>query len=393
MPEPPEIPDYTYGIELELIFPRDNNDSTGRRALATALTAGGIVCQAEDYNHLTRPHWKIVTDVSIGHENGELVSPILRGQDGFAAIRLACRIANEFGCTVNRNTGMHVHVGMRDHFNNRVGVFKELIRTYHRFETVLDQLTAPSRRGPSGGNGYCSSVRWLPEMETAGNVDELRNPIRNDRGKLNFAMAYWRHGTVEFRHHQGTTNAEKAIHWVTLCLRMVAHAAKNTEVSRAGSSPPARLDPSLPRDLARGTPLRPADIPRFNQDWAMRDMVISAAPHNPHRPGTRNHDEYEACRLALGRRDLNYYARLTNARRSYLTWQMGLGGVTVVRWSLCPILADPEAVVEEPTTATPVIVRPATDTTPITLEGLFTLLEMAPTERNYFIERHMELNS
>ena len=37
--------------------------------------------------------------------------------------------------------------------------------------------------------------------------------------KLNL-MSFWQHGTVEFRHHQGTVEAQKAENWVRMCLRM-----------------------------------------------------------------------------------------------------------------------------------------------------------------------------
>ena len=59
-------------------------------------------------------------------------------------------------------------------------------------------------------------------MEHFNNDYRLRNRFR----KLNLT-SFWRHGTVEFRHHQGTVEPQKAEFWVKLCLRMVAAASED----------------------------------------------------------------------------------------------------------------------------------------------------------------------
>jgi hypothetical protein len=43
--------------------------------------------------------------------------------------------------------------------------------------------------------------------------------------KLNY-QAFWRHGTVEFRHHSGTVDAAKIIKWVVFCQKLVETAIR-----------------------------------------------------------------------------------------------------------------------------------------------------------------------
>jgi hypothetical protein len=110
------IDDLTFGAEFEVIMPRADgrNGDRGRRALAEHLGANGIEAEAEAYNHRLRPHWKITTDASIGYDNAEIVSPILRGDDGLEQVKKLCRLIDDWGCRVNRGCGHHVHVGVRD---------------------------------------------------------------------------------------------------------------------------------------------------------------------------------------------------------------------------------------------------------------------------------------
>ena len=61
----------TFGVEIEA-------HGIEPRALAAELTAAGIECHPEHYNHSTRPFWKVVSDGSVrGELPFELVSPVL----------------------------------------------------------------------------------------------------------------------------------------------------------------------------------------------------------------------------------------------------------------------------------------------------------------------------
>lgn len=74
----------TFGIELEIY-------GASRARLIAEFAAQGIRLVDEAYNHNTRNHWKVVSDSSITGENGnEIVSPVLRGQEGIEQIKKVC---------------------------------------------------------------------------------------------------------------------------------------------------------------------------------------------------------------------------------------------------------------------------------------------------------------
>ncbi|HXJ70662.1 MAG TPA: amidoligase family protein [Verrucomicrobiae bacterium] len=438
MTEPIPITELTFGVELEVIMPAESNGDRGRTALADRMVEAGVECAHESYNHRTRPHWKIVTDSSIGHQNAEIVSPILRGEDGFEQIRKVCRALGAHGCRVNHSTGFHVHVGARDRFAEQVGFFKELVRTHAKFEPVIDQLVSQSRRARN--SQWCQPTPFNDNVERATTIDRViaaANP--NGRyAKLNLT-AYHTHGTVEFRQHQGTTNAQKIENWVKLCLRIVAHAARNTE--RAGTSgefvpPVAPLRPPPPRfpdgqrDLSRAPVVGSEEIPRFIRSnyRTLADLVIVYVTERTHRragtAGRENHERHNvfARELVGGQTpmDLWQYHR-RGGRRTHLAWDVDHGLVRVARRSSAPpfevtaeererltlawratvarMEADHTAAVERARRAweagrgsTTPTTRPPTDVTPATLEGLLSLVSAVESERAYFTERQMELN-
>lgn len=209
------MPDLTFGVEIECFLPKNKT----RQALADHLTAAGTATATQFYGHHRCESWKIVTDGSLGdYDRGcELVSPVLSGVEGFAAVRVACDALVSFGCTVKRTCGLHVHVGVP---TTEVGFFKKLIGLYAQYEPVIDTLVSPSRRD----NSYCRSVGSNPRVNGARTLETLRAAYGHNRYRKLNLEAYWRHGTVEFRQHQGTVEGEKVVYWASFCIKMVAAA-------------------------------------------------------------------------------------------------------------------------------------------------------------------------
>ena len=233
----------TFGTEFECFIP----SGTTREQLAVAINARLIApahCAVEGYNHNARPHWKVITDGSLGdYQRGvEVVSPILEGEEGIAEMRLVCEAMTDFGCTVNQSAGFHVHVGAR---GEGLGFFKKLVRLYQTYERVIDGMMPVSRRASS--NTYCRSLAGASPaaISNATSMSALADVItRSSRAqadryhKVNIT-AFSRHSTVEFRQHSGTVDATKAENWVRLCLKM-ADAAKRDDVifeTATGSAP------------------------------------------------------------------------------------------------------------------------------------------------------------
>lgn len=208
----------TFGCEFECIMPR----GMSHYALADAIrVATGFPCAFLGYTHNSTSEWKVVTDASLGRSTGaEIVSPILTGANGFEQVKKVCDAAKAAGCKISKRCGFHVHVGAR---NEGLEFFKQLAKLYRKYEPVIDGLVAPSRRASS--NQYCGPMRWQDtRFETANTVNQLLYVIDGGKFvKLNY-HAWARQGTVEYRQHQGTLDAHKAIQWVKFCLRMTATA-------------------------------------------------------------------------------------------------------------------------------------------------------------------------
>jgi len=96
---------FTFGVEIETAVPRANELNIG------SYSGSGI-----QVSYLPAG-WVAKSDGSInapsGHEGCEIVSPILKGEDGIRQVIEVCRVLNERGHKVNASCGVHVHVGFK----------------------------------------------------------------------------------------------------------------------------------------------------------------------------------------------------------------------------------------------------------------------------------------
>jgi Putative amidoligase enzyme len=222
----------TFGVEIELIMPQ----GMSRVRLAQIITDAGIACHAEGYNHRTGNDWKIVEDGSLGSRltGAEVVSPILSGEEGFANMTKVMNAVRTAGCKVNKSCGFHVHIGARA---ENVQFFRHLAKIYRHFDGAINSVLAPSR----AYNQFCyAHTINAAALDNAVSVDEVTRAVGQMPGreyvrssyryrKLNFC-SFWQHGTVEFRQHQGTVEAEKATQWVKFCFGLVAAARLNAPI-------------------------------------------------------------------------------------------------------------------------------------------------------------------
>jgi hypothetical protein len=330
--------DATFGIEIECYLPEGET----MQAAAAAVRARGIAVQAETYNHYARNHWKVVTDGSLGDARGiEFVSPILCGAGGLAEIEKVCNALSDFGCTVSKKCGLHVHVGVA---GARLSFFKNIVKLYSTFEPVLDSIMPPSRR--ASNNMYCRSMTAARPalIDGATTVGQVLTAATGGAGreqryfKLNIA-AYNRHSTVEFRQHSGTLDAGKARNWTVLCLRMVAAAHRELAIS---STPTRQLNSARPGSKAH----------------RVGEMTL-----RPEGATGR-----EVC-AALGWPAVSMPQQLEMCGLSYTTQRTG----REVRYFAC---ASQEAQAA----------------TPITIEGFATIIEADESERSYLRQRAADLS-
>ena len=185
-----------FGVEIEFL------STVSTDQVMNCLRASGLPVEYEAYTHRVTPHWKVVSDGSCGYE---LVSPVLEGEAGLDEVRTAAAALEAAGAEVNRKCGFHVHF---DASRMSLKAIKNLFKLWLKFEDVLDSLQPPSRRG--NANTYCQTN--LP-YEPFGALYPCRYR------KLNI-HSYFRHRTLEVRHHSGTTNPEKITNWVRLMARL-----------------------------------------------------------------------------------------------------------------------------------------------------------------------------
>lgn len=223
--------DRKFGVEIEAV-------GVEASRVAQALRSAGIEAQVQSYNHTTQACWKLVHDGSLYDERTsytfELVSPPLAGEAGFEQLRTVSRVLAELGVRVNRSCGFHVHVEVADLDDEAL---KRVVALAVRFERSMDKLVSKSRRGSR--NQFCKSDRRtlartrpqaLQVLERCSTFAEMRSALRCDRyHKLNLE-SYSRYRTVEFRQHNGTTDSDKMIPWIALCIGIVESAKRSRSV-------------------------------------------------------------------------------------------------------------------------------------------------------------------
>lgn len=230
-----DIADQTFGVEIEYL-----SADVNREVIAQAIRDLGIAAEVQGYNHRVQNCWKLITDASCGYE---IVSPILRGADGFEQIRKVCSVLQRFNAKVNKSTGLHVHIGYE---NATLKSFKNLLKTFAKYEEALDVIMPVSRR--ANNNRFCQSLcnraaydtdadtaakvnAYFARVDACQSLDDIRRLTADRFKKLN-TQSFWRYGTIEVRHHSGTTDADKIINWVRLSGAMVAQSKATRSVGK-----------------------------------------------------------------------------------------------------------------------------------------------------------------
>jgi len=262
--------DYTFGVEIECFTPEANQ----QMALGNALMARcGIQARVGRYTDRNRGNeWLVKPDGSLGdYERGvEIVSPILSGQQGLNLLGAVMDTATDFGCTVNKKCGVHVHVGCAAVAD--LSFFKSLFKLYAQHETVIDAFMPESRR--KSANTYIRSLTGvdLAKVERAQSLEKILGLMMgNDMGrfhdsvryhKLNLFVFHQRGKTVEFRQHSGTVDKAKVAPWVMLCLKMVdaAVAGRSLGVRPGGAAQMNTAKPGSKTWMVGQMALRPEGV-------------------------------------------------------------------------------------------------------------------------------------
>lgn len=219
---------HTFGIEIEAY-------NIDRYDIATALRAEGL------------GSWQVKPDGSLNTLRlpFEVVSPILTGEQGITEIEQVFAILNRLGAKTSKECGLHVHLGCAHYSVKQIG---RIAKMFTKYERAFDSIVAPSRRGTA--NRYCRSILNLyggatveaqklaiEKVSAARTMEQIHKAVSGCWGSCTsshysscryFKMnlhSFLRRGTIEYRQHQGTLEAEKAVNWLRLLDSFTAHAA------------------------------------------------------------------------------------------------------------------------------------------------------------------------
>lgn len=205
----------TFGVEIECF-------NVSRVQLVSECRSNNLAIQSESYNHRdNNSYYKIVSDSSIAGENAnEIVSPVLAGKNVKNSLKKICEALAACDARVNMSCGLHVHIGASSISEEH---YCRIIRNYQKLELAIDSFMPLSRR--ANNNGYCKSLLGR-NLDYCTTRNEIIRRFNSRYYKVN-AEAYERHKTIEFRHHGGTTDYEKIMHWVVFLAKLVEYSYKN----------------------------------------------------------------------------------------------------------------------------------------------------------------------
>ncbi len=167
-------------------------------------------------------------------EGIEFVSPPFEFcNESFADVTEFFDTLNALDSFVNPTCGFHVHIdasfidNYRDDEKKRE-FFTFIRRLYAEYEDVFDGRMPSGRQ--KNHNQFCRSMKNLSSPIQSG----FR--LSNRYFKLN-TESYFRHGTIEFRHHHGTLDANEAVSWIKTCGLFIAFARQEFEKTMVENNP------------------------------------------------------------------------------------------------------------------------------------------------------------
>jgi len=216
-----------FGVEIEFYSPKDMNGT----ADVLRKKVRGVFSDSSIWKN-----WRIVRDGSLFElENFhamELVSPIL-DTDKAASVRMlrkVCAVLQSMGCFVNGYCGLHVHVNASDLTAEQI---KTVFHRYTKFEGVIDLMVPSNRRGSIYYSKCGDNI--VDAVEDCQTTEALMR-VQGDRYYKVNLCALQRHGTIEFRQHSGSINADTIMNWVSFITSFVEASKKVPTVRKRVST-------------------------------------------------------------------------------------------------------------------------------------------------------------
>ena len=146
----------------------------------------------------------------------EIVSPPLRGKAGLEEISHVCQVLQDVGAEVSSSCGLHVH---HDAAGFSVQHMVAISALYAAHQQAINSILPASRRD----NHFCSGLghhhvdrRWQKEIAADPDRHHAALALQGTRYSAVNWHALLRHGTVEFRQHNGTVEFAEVRCWILL---------------------------------------------------------------------------------------------------------------------------------------------------------------------------------
>lgn len=271
-----EIDNAVFGVEIEW-----NTAASDYRVMDSLRTVGLEVdaCSRTDF---LPDAWGLKRDGSIG-QGWEIVSPpcsLSRLQSDLVKFVAGLKhMRDVFGHTsrAGQRCGVHVHVSNVG--EGTVDGLRAIARRALAFEDTLDLLLPESRRAnnntfcrsnvlSNGSWGYGGSFderceRMFDVLGATGSVAEMVSRVSPSRYyKINFESLD-RHGTIEWRHHGASLNANKIAAWAEFVARFCLVSAIQQRVWKRKPGPQSERF----RKMMRGMP---SSLMRYMSDRMVR---------------------------------------------------------------------------------------------------------------------------
>lgn len=206
-----------FGVEIEAF-------GVDKEILSAKLREAGILVEIQGYNHNTQSCWKIVRDGSVHGTNPfELVSPILKGEEGLNELKKVCDVLETLEAKINKTCGLHIHFNARQF---GIKQWRNIYKNYIIFEETINSLMPESRRQ----NNFCKTLRTYDINDCFNKINEAKT-VSQIAKKLNYDSRYYkinhqsfaRHGSIEFRQHSGTVEYKKISNWIKILHNLVSY--------------------------------------------------------------------------------------------------------------------------------------------------------------------------